>query len=226
MLGDIVNFYWVNILCLERWTVGSPILSIFVCWYYQYLCADNVINDIISKQIKGLFPDIVSVCWVIVSIFIGWIFCVWKGGLLDRQYCQYLESASSYRYWATITKVTPPLKIIELIFNENWRKEFTREFPTTFISILQFKCLKWESLDLKDNEHWLFRLLQDKFQGRTEWICTIIQPFTGSFNFFFFSPYSQLWKLPIICIHLWGQGGLEGLSWHQRAAFIFYCHIK
>ena len=89
-MGDIVNIYWVNILCLERWTVGSSILSIFVCWYYQYLCADNVINDIISKQIKGLFPDIVSVCWVIVSIFIGWIFCVWKGGLLDRQYCQYL----------------------------------------------------------------------------------------------------------------------------------------
>ena len=134
-----------------------------------------------------MFPDIVSICWVIVSIFIGWIFCVWKGGLLDRQYCQYLESASSYRYWATITKVTPPLKIIELIFNENWRKKFTREFPTTFISILQFKCLKWESLDLKDNEHWLFRLLQDKFQGRTEWICTNIQPFTDPFNFFFLS---------------------------------------
>ena len=28
-----------------------------------------------------------------------------------------------------------------------------REFPTTLISFLQFKCLKWESLDLKDNEH-------------------------------------------------------------------------
>ena len=156
----------------------------------------------------------------------GWIFHVWKGGLLDRQYCQYLESASSYRYWATITKVTPPLKIIELIFNENWRKKFTREFPTTFISILQFKCLKWESLDLKDNEHWLFRLLQDKFQGRTEWICTIIQPFTDSFNFFFslHAPnFGNYLSFVFICE---ARGGLESLSWHQRAAFIFYCHIK